>query len=429
MKNLSIEVDNISKQYRLGKVGTGTLKNDLNKLWYSIRGLEDPYSKVGQSNDRSKKFDSDWVWALQNISFSVNQGEAISIIGKNGAGKSTLLKILSKITAPTSGNVFIKGRVSSLLEVGTGFHQDLTGRENIYMNGAILGMTKAEITKKLDDIIDFSGVEGYIDTPVKRYSSGMIVRLGFAVAANLEPDILIVDEVLAVGDAEFQRKCMGKMNDLSNKDGRTVLFVSHNMGAVKNLTSRCVYLKYGAVHSVGETGKIIETYLQNENKELINVVDSPRINEFWGKKVRIIDIKPVFEESLSFFRVFEDLSFIIKVKSEAELKDKLRFGCTISTLDGKPVASMITASVISVSENILDYQFIVKNLNLFPGSYKMSLSIGYGSFIESRQELDVVRDVVSFSVENISSNDQAIYNWQPSYGDLLHNDVDVFSIS
>jgi lipopolysaccharide transport system ATP-binding protein len=429
MKNLSIEVDNISKQYRLGKVGTGTLKNDLNKLWYSIRGLEDPYSKVGQSNDRSKKFDSDWVWALQNISFSVNQGEAISIIGKNGAGKSTLLKILSKITAPTSGNVFIKGRVSSLLEVGTGFHQDLTGRENIYMNGAILGMTKAEITKKLDDIIDFSGVEGYIDTPVKRYSSGMIVRLGFAVAANLEPDILIVDEVLAVGDAEFQRKCMGKMNDLSNKDGRTVLFVSHNMGAVKNLTSRCVYLKYGAVHSVGETGKIIETYLQNENKELINVVDSPRINEFWGKKVRIIDIKPVFEESLSFFRVFEDLSFIIKVKSEAELKDKLRFGCTISTLDGKPVASMITASVISVSENILDYQFIVKNLNLFPGSYKMSLSIGYGSFIESRQELDVVRDVVSFSVENISSNDQAIYNWQPSYGDLLHNDVDVISIS
>ena len=429
MKNISIEVDNISKQYRLGKVGTGTLKNDLNKLWYSIRGLEDPYSKVGQSNDRSKKFDSDWVWALQNISFSVNQGEAISIIGKNGAGKSTLLKILSKITAPTSGNVFIKGRVSSLLEVGTGFHQDLTGRENIYMNGAILGMTKAEITKKLDDIIDFSGVEGYIDTPVKRYSSGMIVRLGFAVAANLEPDILIVDEVLAVGDAEFQRKCMGKMNDLSNKDGRTVLFVSHNMGAVKNLTSRCVYLKYGAVHSVGETGKIIETYLQNENKELINVVDSPRINEFWGKKVRIIDIKPVFEESLSFFRVFEDLSFIIKVKSEAELKDKLRFGCTISTLDGKPVASMITASVISVSENILDYQFIVKNLNLFPGSYKMSLSIGYGSFIESRQELDVVRDVVSFSVENISSNDQAIYNWQPSYGDLLHNDVDVISIS
>jgi len=429
MKNLSIEVDKISKQYRLGKVGTGTLKNDLNKLWYSIRGLEDPYSKVGQSNDRSKKFDSDWVWALQNISFSVNQGEAISIIGKNGAGKSTLLKILSKITAPTSGNVFIKGRVSSLLEVGTGFHQDLTGRENIYMNGAILGMTKAEINKKMDAIIDFSGVEGYIDTPVKRYSSGMIVRLGFAVAANLEPDILIVDEVLAVGDAEFQRKCMGKMNDLSNKDGRTVLFVSHNMGAVKNLTSRCVYLKYGAVHSIGDTGKIIETYLQNENKDLVSVIDAPRVNEFLGKKARIVNILPVFEESLSFFRVFEDLRFIIKVKSESELKDKLRFGCTISTLDGKPVASMITASVISVSEEILDYQFIVKNLNLFPGSYKMSLSIGYGSFIESRQELDVVRDVVSFSVENISSNDQAIYNWQPSYGDLLHNDVDVISIS
>jgi len=222
---------------------------------------------------------------------------------------------------------------------------------------------------------------------------------------------------------------MGKMNDLSNKDGRTVLFVSHNMGAVKNLTSRCVYLKYGAVHSIGDTGKIIETYLQNENKDIVSAIDIPRINEFWGKKARIVDILPVFEESLSFFRVFEDLRFIIKVKSETELKDKLRFGCTISTLDGKPVASMITASVISVTEEILDYQILVKNLNLFPGSYKMSLSIGYGSFIESRQELDVVRDVISFSVENISSNDQAIYNWQPSYGDLLHNDVDVISIS
>lgn len=429
MEKIAIEIDRISKQYRLGKVGTGTLKNDLNKLWHSIRGLEDPYAKVGQANDRSKKFDSEYVWALQDISFKVEQGEAISIIGKNGAGKSTLLKILSKITAPTSGNVFISGRVSSLLEVGTGFHQDLTGRENIFMNGAILGMRKSEIAKKLDAIIDFSGVEGYIDTPVKRYSSGMIVRLGFAVAANLEPDILIVDEVLAVGDAEFQRKCMGKMNDLSSKDGRTVLFVSHNMGAVKNLTTRSIYLKYGAVHSIGDTGKIIETYLQNENKELVSAVSMPRVNEFWGKKVRIEDVKPIFEESLSFFRVFEELRFVVKVKAQAELSDKLRFGCTIVTLDGKPVASMMTATVVSVTENTLDYQLIVRNLNLFPGSYKISLSIGYGSFIESRQELDVVKDVVAFSVENISSNDQSVYNWQPSYGDLLHKDVDVIAIS
>jgi lipopolysaccharide transport system ATP-binding protein len=429
MNNIAIEVDRISKQYRLGKVGTGTLKNDINKFWHSIRGLEDPYAKLGQANDRSKKFESDYVWALQDISFKVEQGEAISIIGKNGAGKSTLLKILSKITAPTSGNVFLKGRVSSLLEVGTGFHQDLTGRENIYMNGAILGMRKTEITKKLDSIIDFSGVEGYIDTPVKRYSSGMIVRLGFAVAANLEPDILIVDEVLAVGDAEFQRKCMGKMNDLSNKDGRTVLFVSHNLGAVKNLTSRSIYLKYGAVHSIGETGKIIETYLQNENKELVNAISLPRINEFWGIKARIVDVKPVFEESLNFFRVFEELKFIVKVKSQDQISDKLRFGCTIFTLDGKPVASMMTATVVSVSKDALDYQLVVRNLNLFPGSYKMSLSIGYGSFIESRQELDVVKDVVAFAIENISSNDQSVYNWQPSYGDLLHKDVDVIPIS
>lgn len=429
MEKIAIEVDRLSKQYRLGKVGTGSLKNDLNKLWHSIRGLEDPYAKVGQSNDRSKKFDSEYVWALKDISFNVEKGEAVSIIGKNGAGKSTLLKILSKITAPTTGNVFVNGRVSSLLEVGTGFHQDLSGRENIFMNGAILGMRKSEITKKLDAIIDFSGVEGYIDTPVKRYSSGMIVRLGFAVAANLEPDILIVDEVLAVGDAQFQRKCMGKMNELSNKDGRTVLFVSHNLGAVKNLTTRSIYLKYGEIHSIGETGKIIETYLQNENKEVVNVVSMPRINEFWGKKARIVDVVPIFEESLSFFRVFEELRFVVKVKAQTELSDKLRFGCTIVTLDDKPVASMMTATVVSVTENTLDYQLVVRNLNLFPGNYKMSISIGYGSFIESRQELDVVKDVVTFSIENISSDDQSVYNWQPSYGDLLHKDVDVIAIS
>ena len=227
--SIILKAENISKQYRLGTVGTGTLSHDLNRWWHQVRGKEDPYLKVGAINDRSTKATEDYVWALRDINFEVKQGEVLGIIGKNGAGKSTLLKLLSRVTAPTTGSIKTKGRIASLLEVGTGFHGELTGRENIFMNGAVLGMTKDEIKSKLDEIIAFSGCEKYIDTPVKRYSSGMTVRLGFAVAAHLEPEILVVDEVLAVGDAEFQKKAIGKMQDLSTGEGRTVLFVSHNM--------------------------------------------------------------------------------------------------------------------------------------------------------------------------------------------------------
>ena len=220
----AIEFNNISKIYRLGLVSTGTLAHDLKRWWtMNIRGKEDPYLTIGETNDRSTKGDSEYVWALKDIDFKVEQGDVVGIIGKNGAGKSTLLKILSKVTAPTTGTIRARGRIGSLLEVGTGFHPEMTGRENIYMNGAILGMSKAEITKKLDEIVDFSGCERYIDTPVKRYSSGMMVRLGFAVAAHLDPEILVVDEVLAVGDAEFQKKAIGKMQDVSRGEGRTVL--------------------------------------------------------------------------------------------------------------------------------------------------------------------------------------------------------------
>lgn len=220
MKDIVLKVENVSKQYRLGLVGTGTLSHDVNRWWHQIRGKENPYLKIGEANDRSTKGNSDYVWALNDINFEVERGEVLGIIGKNGAGKSTLLKLLSKVTAPTTGSIKYNGKIASLLEVGTGFHPDLTGRENIYLNGAILGMTKKEITAQIDEIIDFSGVERYIDTPVKRYSSGMYVRLAFAVAAHLESDILIVDEVLSVGDAEFQKKCMGKMNDISKEIGR-----------------------------------------------------------------------------------------------------------------------------------------------------------------------------------------------------------------
>lgn len=262
MSNIVIKATNISKQYRLGMVGSGTLKDDIARFWASIRGKEDPTLKVGQVNDRTQKADSDYVWALQNINFEVRQGEILGIIGKNGAGKSTLLKILSKITAPTTGSIKVKGRIASLLEVGTGFHGELTGRENIYLNGAILGMRREEVARKIDEIIDFAGIARYIDTPVKRYSSGMTVRLGFAVAAHLEPEILVVDEVLAVGDAEFQKKAIGKMQDISRDGGRTVLFVSHNMASIQNLCTRCVVLENGQTTFEGSTDKAIDYYLQ-----------------------------------------------------------------------------------------------------------------------------------------------------------------------
>ena len=258
----AIEFENISKQYRLGVVSTGTLSHDLNRFWHTkVLRREDPYLKIGETNDRSHHGKSEYVWALKDIDFKVEQGDVVGIIGKNGAGKSTLLKLLSRVTAPTTGIIRARGRIASLLEVGTGFHPEMTGRENIYMNGAIMGMTRSEITRKLDEIVDFSGCERYLDTPVKRYSSGMIVRLGFAIAAHLEPEILVVDEVLAVGDAEFQKKAIGKMQDVSQGEGRTVLFVSHNMGAVKNLCKRGVLLEQGKVKSTGEIEDVIQQYI------------------------------------------------------------------------------------------------------------------------------------------------------------------------
>lgn len=262
----AIEFNNISKQYRLGLVSTRTLSHDLNRWWQvNVLRKEDPYLKIGEVNDRASKGESEYVWALKDISFKVEQGDVLGIIGKNGAGKSTLLKILSKITSPTTGTIKARGRIASLLEVGTGFHPEMTGRENIYMNGAIMGMTKAEITRKLDEIVDFAGVERYIDTPVKRYSSGMIVRLGFAIAAHLEPEILVVDEVLAVGDAEFQKKAIGKMQDVSKGEGRTVLFVSHNMGAVRNLCQRGIVLENGTIVFDGGINHAITNYVANQS--------------------------------------------------------------------------------------------------------------------------------------------------------------------
>lgn len=259
MSKIVLSAKNISKQYRLGQLGTGTISHDLNRWWHKARGKEDPYLQVGDTNDRTSKGGSEYVWSLKDINFDVRQGDVLGIIGKNGAGKSTLLKILSQVTTQTTGQIKVRGRIAALLEVGTGFHPELTGRENIFLNGAILGMTKPEIKSKFDEIVSFSGVEKYIDTPVKRYSSGMMVRLGFAVAAHLEPEILIIDEVLAVGDAEFQKKCMGKIKNVAG-EGRTVLFVSHNMQAMSSLCKNGILLKNGVIDEIGDINSCIKKY-------------------------------------------------------------------------------------------------------------------------------------------------------------------------
>lgn len=265
---LALKAENISKQYRLGQVGTGTLSHDLNRFWHKMRGKEDPYLKIGEANDRTTKGESEYVWSLRDINFEIKQGDAVGIIGRNGAGKSTLLKVLSKVTKPTTGRIFTQGRIASLLEVGTGFHPEMTGRENVFLNGAILGMTRKEIKRKFDEIVDFSGVERYIDTPVKRYSSGMYVRLAFAVAAHLESEILIVDEVLAVGDAEFQKKCLAKMSDVTKDQGRTILFVSHNMTAVRSLCNQGIVMSNGNIIYNGPTEKALSVY--NGDKQVFD---------------------------------------------------------------------------------------------------------------------------------------------------------------
>lgn len=284
--NIAIEFNHVSKQYRLGLVSTQTLAHDIRRFWITnVLGKEDPYLKIGETNDRTSKGESEYVWALKDIDFKIEQGDVVGIIGRNGAGKSTLLKLLSRVTGPTTGTIRAHGRIGSLLEVGTGFHPEMTGRENIFMNGAILGMSRSDIQRKLDDIIDFSGCARYIDTPVKRYSSGMTVRLGFAVAAFLEPEILVVDEVLAVGDAEFQKKAIGKMKEVSKGEGRTVLFVSHNMASVRQLCHTGILLEQGAVRMMGDVRNVVDVY------ESETAIETDSIGAIWHKDV--LEDKPI----------------------------------------------------------------------------------------------------------------------------------------
>jgi len=361
MNDIILKAENISKQYRLGVIGTGTISHDLNRWWNKVRGKDDPYLKIGDTNNRSLKGDSSYVWALKDINFEVQKGEVLGIIGKNGAGKSTLLKILSKVTGPTTGSIKSKGRIASLLEVGTGFHPELTGQENIFLNGAILGMTKPEIRSKLDEIINFSGCERYIDTPVKRYSSGMKVRLAFAVAAHLEPEILVVDEVLAVGDAEFQKKAIGKMQDISKGEGRTVLFVSHDMSAINSLCQRVLVLDNGVVDFVGNASEAINHYLKEEKTTRNLKVGQNMINS-------------VFVENSDSFISGQTLHIKIDLNIKKTVVNPV-FLIIINNGNRKKIGEFHSQGVSfsEVIKNDVILNFKVDALNLHIGSYSIDL--------------------------------------------------------
>jgi lipopolysaccharide transport system ATP-binding protein len=310
----AIKIENLSKQYRLGVISTGTLSHDLNRWWAKIRGQEDPYLKIGEKNIQWSTGNSEYVWALKDINLDIMPGDVLGIVGKNGAGKSTLLKLLSRVTSPTRGRILVRGRIASLLEVGTGFHPDLTGRENVFLNGAIMGMTKSEISRKFDEIVDFSGVERYIDTPVKRYSSGMYVRLAFAVAAHLEPEILVVDEVLAVGDIEFQKKALGKMQDVSRNEGRTVLFVSHNLPSIKNLCKTGILLSNGELVFSGNADDTIGHYLSVYENSVMDSRFEKVIPE--GKDIELLYAETVDSDGLpkSQFNISENIYINLNIK-------------------------------------------------------------------------------------------------------------------
>lgn len=409
---VAIKVENISKAYRLGEIGTGSLSNDLHRWWTKLRGKEDPYLKLAETNDRSTKGSSDVVWSLKDINFEIQQGDAVGIIGRNGAGKSTLLKLLSRVTSPTTGVISGEGRVASLLEVGTGFHPELTGRENIFLNGAILGMRKKEIKKKFDEIVDFSGVERYIDTPVKRYSSGMYVRLAFAVAAHLESEILIVDEVLAVGDSEFQKKCLGKMGEVSKGEGRTVLFVSHNMAAMQKLCNKGLLLEKGRNIASGVMKKVIDKYLvhgfSNANEKNFEIDKAAIASVF---RVQITD-----EEGNAMYEVPIGKKWVVKVYF----------------VINKPVENFISAvGLVSPLEVPINTSW-QQPLSLQPGTYcsefkqnevifatgRYRITIGLGIGLKSIQQLVDAIDLNIVPV--VEEVEETVVKYDPNTSAILN---------
>ena len=417
MSNIAIEFEHVSKQYRLGLVSTKTLSHDIRRFWLTqILHREDPYLKIGETNDRSTKGSSEYVWALRDIDFKVEQGDVVGIIGKNGAGKSTLLKLLSRVTGPTTGTIRAHGRIGSLLEVGTGFHGEMTGRENIFMNGAILGMSRAEIQSKLDEIIDFSGCERYIDTPVKRYSSGMTVRLGFAVAAFLEPEILVVDEVLAVGDAEFQKKAIGKMKDVSQGQGRTVLFVSHNMNSVRQLCKSGVVLNNGSVQYMGTADQAVDFYLSDKMDSQFYV--NPNPNDPDPLKYVVIQSIECKDGKASFCTT-DPISFDLVLRANKSVQG-CRVNLTIATMDDLPVGTVISADTFDIkASEIKKVRITLHDHNMTLGDYKASFSVGTGRYNEIINDFQVVMDAVSFKVEKYSPIEGEGYaQWHRQWGSI-----------
>lgn len=413
----SIEFENVGKQYRLGLVSTQTLSHDLHRWWtVNVRGKEDPYLRIGETNDRSVKGSSDYVWALRDINFKVEQGDVVGIIGRNGAGKSTLLKLLSKVTAPTTGCIRARGRIGSLLEVGTGFHPEMTGRENIYMNGAILGMTKPEITRKLDEIVDFSGCERYLDTPVKRYSSGMMVRLGFAVAAHLDPEILVVDEVLAVGDAEFQKKAIGKMKDVSQGEGRTVLFVSHNMAAIKSLCKTGIVLDKGTTIFSGEVNNAVDYYIDHSQviERGLNVIATNAMRDM----VRSYEVKFVSLHHIKNQAVYaSDENIVLRINLHSfRFVEECRVCCTIKASDGTPICNNSSNDFFTIKKDEdKEIEYTLINPGLVVGRYTVSFSVGAGNMFTGETNFDVIHDAISFEINKpFKDGDQQYVQW-------LHN--------
>ena len=402
MSNTAIKVENLSKIYRLGEIGTGTISRDMER-WFKTRILkqEDPFLKIGESNDRATKGSSDIVYSLQDINFEINQGDAVGIIGRNGAGKSTLLKILSRVTTPTTGKINIKGRVASLLEVGTGFHPELTGRENIYLNGAILGMRKREIDRKLDEIIDFSGVERYIDTPVKRYSSGMHVRLAFAVAAHLESEILIVDEVLAVGDADFQKKCLGKMGEVSKGEGRTVLFVSHNMAAVAELCSLGILMENGRLSIKDEISIVKNKFISLE--KVIQFSENRIL-----QSTRLIEVKSLKTSS--------QFGWIIDLELTTNNFNDFEIGIDMLISNGNKnvlfLSSVYHAGLI-LKKNKSTIRCTIGPLNLAIGIYQVSLNFCLPNVKWIEENTSVIEFEIPYHISN--SKDFSLFAHQ-NYG-------------
>ena len=419
----AITVEGLSKAYQLGDFGTGTISRDVERFIARIRGKEDPYLRIGETNDRTAKGESDVVWCLKDLNFDIEQGDAVGIIGRNGAGKSTLLKILSRITSPTTGSIKIKGRIASLLEVGTGFSPELTGRENIYLNGAILGMRKSEIKRRFDEIVDFAGVERYIDTPVKRYSSGMYVRLAFAVAAHLESEILIVDEVLAVGDAEFQKKCLGKMGDISKGEGRTVLFVSHNMDAINTLCNELILLDMGKIEYQGGIDMGYNLFQKNIQNELRTSFNIPINAELDTLQAYITNIELVNNSGHNLAND-EALTFKINIKSNKGIKD-YRIGMAIKNADNKPVGLLFSKEKINIKEaEQLNVVLKLNNHNLSKGVYFFDFSIGIGNEESAIMDSHVVYEALILEITKKHFNSETkISNWNKlNWGDNNYND-------